>query len=323
MKLAIPIALALLSVGTSACSWEPHGTEVADSEIVQILRPSLPITQEHLLRSGDDAYYVATLSKAPPPVFTRQYVAELERRGFYMTASGTSAHAPIQRIQGYYVSFVREAELDPYTIKYKGAWQGDADPGVPRSLSNYAFPVSVRGSVVVVKMPAALLDRWHVVVVVPKTSLATPPDGLPLPPGAVIVGSFVERGNESRLWKGESVVRGDRLQTDFIAPQERLTVMDGYRTFCQGGNWRFSVESSGDQVCRFDHAPPPWSHGAAQLTIAEDTFLFVDNEAHVAVAAVAYATHPSVPRAAGGTGQPESLMHVPDAAHRYRAVLSY
>jgi len=296
---------------------------VDDPALKELFRPNEPITQEELLRGSDGtAYYTAVLRQSPPREFEIHYVEDLEKRGFSMRAIGTSAHAPIGRVEGYEVSLVREAQLEPYTIKYKSAWQGNPDQArsLPH-LRNYPYPLEVTGRRIVLSLGAVFLGPWHTAVVIPDHHVVDPPPGLPLPPGAVVTDAVLERGSTSIKWHGQRPEDGWSLRIQFIAklrPPDAILLMRKTLAGSLG-----SVTSETPEEFAFNFATvPPWALGAKSGRLSARNILFSSGHG-VFVAAAGHAPKKILPGALGGQWQAMSLIHLPPDATPYWLVLYF
>lgn len=316
------VAPILLVCGTAtvSCHSGPSGTAVDDPELKALLRPAEPIADEWLVRGHDNkGYYKAVLRDPPPSAYEDGYLAEIEARGVSLEVKATSPHAGPQRVTGYSIQIIQEANLSPYTIHYKVAseHQGDLEGSALPRFDRH--PLSIKGRELTLRFAPELFGPWREAVVVPERHTARLPFPFPLPPTGVVVG-FQEQRERTFI---DGRVQRPQSPTGFVISIVTRTgpseVLEFYRSSV-GGSPKVLVARPGRLILEFASKLPSWApRNLEALTVEEDAFLFAGDGVVVLDARHArFRTPDSRP----GYFQPMSLRHVPPDAFPYHILLA-
>lgn len=260
LSVALLGASCLLPSGVG-CTSMPSGVAVDDSEVKALLRPTVPITHEALIRSEDGKlYYAATLGRKPESDFKESYLADLEERGFHFEVERSSPHLPVSRVTGYSVSIVQEASPRPYTIRYRQARDGDPKRRSGMSLlrGDYPPPVRVSGRRLVFRLGRHLLDPWRSVVVVPEADMQELPFEMPRPEGVIVravesrtVTPISDKGSPEQPYL-------ERVDVYFVTKRPAAEIFGFYRQALSP--WASLFKKRPEEFSfRFGDRRPPWA----------------------------------------------------------------
>lgn len=306
-----------------ACGTVPNGTPVDDPELAAVLRPEEPISEERLSKTGDDIYYYAALEQSPAGDLRTRYLALLARRGVSIRSDLTSPHVPLSRATAYGVTIVQEANLKPYTIRYRLAWM---DALARRSAFLPALPtapVRVSSDEVVVRLGADILRPWTTAVVVPEQSTVQLPFALPLPENALVVDASRRTAANGRA----SPSRGEaddllNVTVEFLSPLESRQVAAFFKKQLQSFARVPIMAEDLELYVKFGSRLPRWiPQGATGIKVDLQNILFSSRDG-VSVWDARYARF--APTAEVGLNfQPGSLRNLPSTIHRYRVIIYF
>lgn len=323
--LAVTVLLVLPALSCGADL--PKGTAVPDPDLMALLRPNDPISEERLIRTPEGhGYYLAHLRGLHRSGYVETYLDQLDERGVAVEASADSSlHAEVEarHVLGYHFHAVQETALKPYTIRYRLGWDGRERDAERR---DHPHPIRLSGRWLVFRLPEGFFEPWTTAVLVPEKSVVEPPFPFPLPPDAILLAVEEVYGT----WPtGHGLVR-DKLPSQlffsFLSRTPPVEVMRFYGQVLAPVSAQLVVtgDKAGEQpaVAAKVAGRPVWAPREIRwIRVDEDGSLF-----SLAASGFGVRTGPNatfVPRRENPYGQIESLRGVPKDVRRYKAGLTF